>query len=80
MSELDDAIEIITEGGTALGVSCEDVYERMMTNRLFMLKILEGVHSGVDVTPKFMASFELVAQKLLLSAQRANEEVGNGLL
>ena len=29
--ELAEAIETISEGGQALGVSCEDVYRRMLT-------------------------------------------------
>lgn len=74
--ELVDAIEVITEGGSSLGVSCDDVYWRMLDNKLLMLTILEGVHSGIDVTPRFMGYFDSVARQLILAAQRAELETG----
>lgn len=79
MPELDQAIEIITDGGTALGVSCDDVYLKMMQDEDFALDVFASLHEGYSIRYRFAIRFEYNARKMILAAQRANEEVGNGL-
>ena len=39
----------ISEGGQALGVSCDDVYRNMATDESFTLGLFESVHQGDTV-------------------------------
>lgn len=79
--ELAEAIETISEGGQALGVSCEDVYRRMMCNEKLMLDTMKAIH-GKDGREfdRFFDSFTNYAELLLTEALRAKQEVENGLL
>ncbi len=77
--ELDDAIEIISEGGEALGVSCDDVYERMVSNKVLVKMILEDLHKNLDIRVAFIRSFEILANDMLLEDLRAKMENDNGL-
>lgn len=75
--ELAEAIETISEGGQALGVSCEDVYRKMLSNDSFTMKMMEEIHawnSCVDFHSKFIS----VATDLLTEALRAKQEVNAG--
>jgi hypothetical protein len=77
--ELAETIETISEGGQALGVSCEDVYRAMLKDDVFTIRMMEGIHtcnSFVGFRRKFME----VSESLLIEALRAKQEVNNGLL
>jgi hypothetical protein len=74
-AELDAAIETISEGGTALGLRCEDIYERVYDDRAYMMKFLEDIHSGEGlITYKFYGAFKHHARELLVDALRAKME------
>lgn len=79
--ELADAIEVITEGGSSLGVSCEDVYRKMMRSEDFMLSMCYGIHAGSDVSVCFMSAFDYTARKMILAAHRAEleSEINNAM-
>ncbi|MEO9497691.1 MAG: hypothetical protein ABJG42_24670 [Vibrio splendidus] len=78
MTDLEQAIETITEGGQALGVSCEDVYQAMLADDDFAMKMMELIHewnSCVD----FRKKFESCARELLKEALRTEKEQEAGL-
>jgi len=77
--ELDAAIETISEGGTALGVSCDDVYRFMISVEKFALLLCKEVHSGEDVESDFAGAFYFAAKDLLIKALRAKMENDNDL-
>jgi hypothetical protein len=80
MNDLDQAIETITEGGQALGVSCEDVYRAMLMDDKAMVALFGHIHSEHPrVTHAFTLCFDVVAAYLLEEAQRANLELEAGL-
>ena len=79
--ELDEAIETISEGGQALGVSCEDVYRRMMRSEGLIMRIMSDIHGKNElVFDGFFGVFTTCAKDLLTEALRAKQEVDNGLL
>jgi hypothetical protein len=79
MNDLDRAIETITEGGEALGVSCEDVYRAMARDEKAMVLTLEAIHQDcANLQYAFTAGFELMAKSLIKEAQRANLELEAG--
>lgn len=79
--ELSEAIETISEGGQALGVSCEDVYRSMMGNEKLMFAVMQDILSEEElVFHDFFSAFENYAESMLTEALRAKQEVENGLL
>ena len=79
--ELAEAIETISEGGQALGVSCEDVYREMIRNEKLMLTMMEDIHGKNKlVFDGFFAAFNIHCEYMLLEALHAKKEVDNGLL
>jgi hypothetical protein len=77
--ELEKAIETIAEGGQALGVSCEDVYERMYSDKRLTLSLIESAHSGVDVSAILESHIKVICKSMLLEALRAKMENDNDL-
>lgn len=78
-AELEEAIETISDGGEALGVSCDDVYRCMISIDKFALLLCEKVHSGDDASGDFLGAFDLSARHLLIDALRAKMENYNGM-
>lgn len=78
-AELEEAIETISDGGEALGVSCDDVYRYMLGADKFTLLLFKSVHAGEDIQADFMVCFLIAAKKLLLEALRAKMENKNDL-
>ena len=76
---LEQAIETITEGGSVLGLSCDDVYNRMMRNKVYMISLLESVHGETVDYSLFHKTFEMYADELLRETLRANQETKAGL-
>ena len=77
--ELAEAIETISEGGQALGVSCEDVYRRMMCNEKLMFAVMQDILSEDDlVFHDFFSAFTTYAESMLKEALRAKQEVNAG--
>jgi hypothetical protein len=79
MTDLEQAIEAITEGGQALGVSCEDVYLEMTDDRRLMVGILEQIHQGSDCQELFSKEFDWHVKHLLKKALRTKQEQEAGL-
>jgi hypothetical protein len=79
MTDLDQAIETITEGGQALGVSCEDVYREIANNKCLVVHILEDIHRGEDLSDRFFKLINRVSERLLKEALRTELEQGAGL-
>lgn len=77
--ELAEAIETISEGGQALGVSSEHVYLCMLQDKEFSIMMMADMHS-LGCCVKFNKKFNDTAKLLLLEALRAKQEVENGLL
>ena len=78
--ELAEAIETVSEGGQALGVSCDDVYRQMMCNEKLMLAVMQDIHSEEElVFHDFFSAFTTYAESMLKEALRAKKEVENGL-
>lgn len=76
--ELAETVETLSEGGKALGVSCEDVYRKMLSSDSFTMKMMEEIHawnSCVDFNDKFKE----VAELLLREAYRTKLEHDAGL-
>mgnify|MGYP000728287796 CR=1 FL=1 len=79
--ELHEAIDEVMEGGQALGVSCEDVYRRMMCNEKLMLAVMQDIHSEEElVFYDFFSAFTTYAESMLKEALRAKQEVDAGCL
>jgi hypothetical protein len=80
MTDLEQAIETITEGGQALGVSCEDVYREMAKDEKAMALTLAAIHEDcANLQYAFTAGFELMAKSLLKEALRTKQEQEAGL-
>lgn len=79
MNDLDQAIETITEGGQALGVGCEDVYNAMLDDKWFGRSMLRGIHEDNPKHKLFYERFDECARNLLEEARRANLELEAGL-
>lgn len=80
--ELEEAIETISDGGTALGVSCEGVYEVMARIDSIRNAVFEGVHGGqitCDIAEMFEDEFACVCREMLIGKLRAKMENENGL-
>jgi hypothetical protein len=76
--ELEKAIETISEGGQALGVSCEDVYRAMLADDSFAMKMMEEIHAW-NCCVDFNNKFESCARALLKEALRTEQEQEAGL-
>lgn len=77
--ELAEAVETISEGGQALGVSCEDVYLGMAKDEDFIIELMKNVHFWRSLE-SFDSKFDSIAASMLTEALRAKKEVDNGLL
>ncbi|ANJ65556.1 hypothetical protein [Pseudoalteromonas virus vB_PspP-H6/1] len=78
-AELDEAIETISEGGEALGVSCDDVYRDMLKIDSFAMTVMAAVHSKSEEGSLFSDEFLSSARAILLEALRAKMENDSGL-
>ena len=77
--ELAEAIETISEGGQALGVSSDDVYTQMATDRELVQAVFEHFHNTAK-DKSFENLFSEGAKSLLTEALRAKQEVDAGCL
>lgn len=74
MTDLEQAIEAIYEGGQSLGVSCEDVYRKMLANEGMMLDIMKGIHGRDEtVSDAFDFAFTAYAESMLKEAKETKE-------
>jgi hypothetical protein len=78
MTELEKAIETISEGGQALGVSCEDVYRDMLACSDLAMNIMTNVHEWNSFTD-FGVHFNAHCKELLKEALRTKLEQEAGL-
>ena len=80
MTDLDQAIETISEGGQALGVSCEDVYRAILNSPITAIEILKSIHEDDEkLRVEFMNVFESYASYLVQEAIRTKQEQEAGL-
>ena len=77
--ELAEAIEAIQEGGQAMGVHCDDVYESLRRNKDLMWWVMSSCHCGDDMSAEFAKVFDKECERMLTEALRAKKEVDNGL-
>jgi hypothetical protein len=83
--ELEAAIENISEGGTALGVSCDDVYDDLLEDRALGLRLFLMLHEACEPTDlekaktEFLSAFKKQVESQLMSSLRAKMENDNGL-
>lgn len=77
--ELAEAIEAINEGGHALGVHCDDVYESLRRNKDLMWWVMSSCHGGDDLSAEFAKVFDKECERMLTEALRAKQEVDNEL-
>ena len=76
---LDEAIQAVSEGGQALGVTCEDVYKHMAKDENFLMRLFTAIHA-VEYPFNFEKFFEESATHLLNEALRAKLEDEFGAL
>ena len=77
--ELHEAIDAVMEGGQALGVTCDDVYRKMLKNEGLMLDILKDIHSGEElVFDGVHAVLIEYVKDMLIEAEKAKQEVSAG--
>lgn len=76
---LEEAIQVVSEGGQALGVTCEDVYKHMLRDERLMLRMLDSIHAWNSFTD-FTYEFDKKAEHLLNEALRAKLEDEFGAL
>ncbi|QGZ13131.1 hypothetical protein [Alteromonas phage XX1924] len=78
--ELAEAIETISEGGQAMGIHCDDVYESLRKNKDFMWWVMSSCHGGDDVSAEFAKVFDKECERMLKEALRDKQEVDSGCL
>ena len=81
--DLHQAVEHILDGdGTYYGINCDKVYDEVLSNKEVGRKLLKLVLEGEDREAFYLALRECQdkAESMLLSTERANVEIGEGLL
>lgn len=78
--ELAEAIETISEGGQALGVSYEDVIDSLASRPSFVFAVFDNIMRLDYGRERLAKVFDREAEAMLTEALRAKQEVENGLL
>ena len=76
---LDEAIQEVSEGGQALGVTCEDVYKHMAKDESLLIEVFTWAHATGYIID-FDIKLEESATHLLNEALRAKLEDEFGAL